>query len=163
LKAWAGEGKVTRRSVVLLVDDDPAMAEMYRMGLEAYGFQVRILPDAIDLSHAVAELKPDILVLDWDLPGVTGDEALEILRGTDKGRSLQVFMLSNFPGTRNGIIDRVFRAGATAWLEKVNTTPGELAAKLATALRVEEAPSSLEVERSGAVFPGGAMGAEPAT
>jgi len=139
------------------------MAEMYRMGLEAHGFQVTILPDAVDLSRAVAELQPDILVLDWDLPGVKGDEALERLRGTDKGRSLPVFMLSNFPGTRNGTIDRVFRAGAMAWLEKVNTRPNELAAKLATALGVEETPSSLQTERSDPALPGGAMSAEPAT
>ena len=154
---------MTRRGVVLLVDDDPAIAEMYRTGLEAHGFQVRILPDAADLSEAVSELHPDVLVLDWDLPGVKGDEALERLRGTDDGRSLPVFMLSNFPGTRNGVIDRVFRAGAMAWLEKVNTRPNELAAKLARALGMEAMPSSLDAERSDPPLPGGAISPEPAT
>jgi DNA-binding response OmpR family regulator len=154
---------MTRRGIVLFVDDDPAMADMYRMGLEAHGFQVRILPDATDLSRAVSELNPDILVLDWDLPGVKGDEALERLRGTDTGRNVPVFMLSNFPATRNGTIDRVFRAGAIAWLEKVNTKPNELAAKLAIALGLEKMPSGPQANSSDPVSPGGAKSAETAT
>ena len=74
------------------------------------------------------------MVLDWDMPALQGDEALERLRKTDAGRKLPVFMLSNFPGTRNGAIDRTFAAGALAWLEKVNTTPALLATKLTEAL-----------------------------
>jgi len=125
---------VARRGLVLLVDDDATTAEMFRLGLESDGFRVSILPHAEHLDQFVSELQPDVLVLDWDLPGVKGDEALERLRRTDNGRNLPVFMLSNFPGTRNGTVDRVFRAGAIAWLEKVNTTPSELAHKLAVAL-----------------------------
>lgn len=93
-----------------------------------------VLADAMSLSEAVDRLKPDILVLDWELPGVRGDEALERLRTSDRGLLLPVFMLSNFPGTRAGAIDRAFSAGAIAWLQKVTTTPSELAAKLGQAL-----------------------------
>ena len=119
---------------VLLVDDDPAMSDMYGMGLEHHGFRVAVLQDPTRLNETVAADPPDIVVLDWDMPGVRGDEALERLRKTDAGRKLPVFMLSNFPGTRNGAIDRTFAAGALAWLEKVNTTPALLATKLAEAL-----------------------------
>jgi len=125
---------VTSQRHVLLVDDDPAMSEMYRIGLEHHGFRVSILADATDLNDAVAAEPPDVLILDWDLPGVPGDRALERLRLTDHGRRLPVFMLSNFPGTRNGAIDRTFAAGALAWLEKVNTTPALLATKIDEAL-----------------------------
>jgi two-component system, OmpR family, phosphate regulon response regulator PhoB len=118
----------------LLVDDDPAMSDMYRIGLESHGFRVSVLTDAVKLDEAVEKESPDVLVLDWDLPLVTGDEALERLRKTPQGRGLPVFMLSNFPGTRNGAIDRIFQAGALAWLEKVNTTPTRLATKLDEAL-----------------------------
>ena len=119
---------------VLLVEDDSAMAEMYRHGLERYGFRVAVLPDAGGLNLSVEEDRPDILVLDWELPIIMGDEALERLRKADGGRDLPVFMLSNFSGTGNGAIDRAFRAGALAWLEKVHTTPALLATKLAEAL-----------------------------
>jgi DNA-binding response OmpR family regulator len=119
---------------VLLVDDDPAMADMYRLGLERKGFRVVVLPDAMKLNEMVEAEPPDVVVLDWELPVIPGDVALERLRTTPRGRSVPVFMLSNFPGTRNGAIDRTFGAGALAWLEKVNTTPAQLASKLTEAM-----------------------------
>jgi two-component system, OmpR family, phosphate regulon response regulator PhoB len=122
------------RRHVLIVDDDPAMSDMYGFGLERYGFEVEVLHDPTRLNETVEAKPPDVLVLDWDMPGLRGDEALERLRMTNAGRRLPVFMLSNFPGTRNGAIDRAFAAGAIAWLEKVNTTPALLATKLAEAV-----------------------------
>lgn len=115
---------------VLLVDDDPAIAEMYRLGLEQEGFRVTVLSDAMDLNHWVLQEHPDVVVLDWELPGVRGDGALERLRRAEYGRNVPVLMLSNFPGTSDRAIDRAFAAGAIAWLEKVNTTPPKLAGKL---------------------------------
>ena len=117
-----------------MVEDDLAMAEMYRLGLEQRGFEVTVLPDALILNDTVGETRPDILVLDWELPVIRGDEALERLRRVEHGRALPVFILSNFPGTNEGAIDRVFRAGAIAWLEKVNTTPALLATRLSEAV-----------------------------
>ena len=107
---------------------------MYRFGLERQGFAVTVLSHADDLNDQVEALRPDIVVLDWDLPGVKGDEALERLRETDRGLLVPVFMLSNFPGTSDGAIDRAFRAGAVAWLQKVRTTPSQLAEKIAEAV-----------------------------
>ena len=124
------------RRRVLLIDDDPALADMYRFGLERRGFDVTVLPQADDLNDQFEALRPDIVVLDWELPGVKGDEALERLRETDRGLLVPVFMLSNFPGTSEGAIDRAFRAGAIAWLQKVRTTPTQLAEKIAEALGV---------------------------
>lgn len=129
---------------VLLVDDDAAMAEMYRLGLERRGFRVVVAPNAANLAEVVDLERPDILVLDWELPGLRGDIALERLRTTQRGRELPVFMLSNFPGTNNGAIDRAFYYGAIAWLEKANTTPAELAVRLGEALGadlIEPAPA----------------------
>jgi len=125
---------------VLIVDDDPAMSDMYGLGLEHHGFRVAVLHDPSRLNETVEADPPDVVVLDWDMPQVRGDEALERLRKIDAGRRLPVFMLSNFPGTRNGAIDRAFAAGALAWLEKVNTTPSRLAAKLDEAFGQEAPP-----------------------
>jgi DNA-binding response OmpR family regulator len=125
---------------VLIVDDDPAMSDMYGLGLEHHGFRVAVLQDPSRLNETVEADPPDVVVLDWDMPQVRGDEALERLRTIDAGRELPVFMLSNFPGTRNGAIDRAFAAGALAWLEKVNTTPSRLAAKLDEAFGQEALP-----------------------
>jgi DNA-binding response OmpR family regulator len=125
---------------VFLVDDDAALAELYRFGLETEGFRVTVLTDALDLNVRVAEDRPDIVVLDWELPGMRGDEALERLRRTSHGSETPVFMFSNFSGTHDGTVDRAFASGAIAWLEKRSTTPPQLAAKLLEVLETSPKP-----------------------
>ncbi len=129
------QGAGTRRSKsVILVDDDRSVAEMYRLGLELHGFRVTIAGSGHDMFASLQDRAPDAIVLDYDLPGAKGDQVLEMIRRDDRTRSAVVFMLSNFPATYRGAIDRVFRAGAIAWLEKSKTDPGMLAEKLADAL-----------------------------
>ena len=123
-----------KKLYVLLIEDDKAAGEMYRLGLEMAGLRVRLLSDAVHLNAVVAADTPNALILDWDLPVVRGDVALERLRETDVGRNLPVFMLSNFPGIGDGAIDRAFAAGATAWFLKVNMPPSELAMRVVYAL-----------------------------
>ena len=133
-------GTLTGAAYVLIVDDDPAMADMYRFGLEGQGFRVEVLSSARTLNQAIEAEPPDAVILDWDLPGIRGDEALERLRETSHGRHLPVLFLSNFPGNRDGRIDRVFHSGALAWLEKINTTPTQLAQKVSEALGLPPSP-----------------------
>jgi CheY-like chemotaxis protein len=121
---------------VILVDDDVAATEMYRTGLEHDGFAVTAVHDAAALFEAMSIRLPDVVVLDWQLPGMKGDEILQRIRLDDRARALPVVMLSNYPAQKDGQIDRVFMAGALAWLEKVNTSPTLLAEKLKEALAV---------------------------
>ena len=123
-----------RAPFAMLIDDDPAVAEMYRLGLEHAGFRVVVLGDAASLFRALDAEVPDILVLDWQLPGMSGAEALELLRRSDKAALLPVVMLSNFLGDLDGAVDRVFAAGALAWLSKSLTPPSLLAERLTEAL-----------------------------
>lgn len=125
---------VERRPSVILVDDDAASAEMYRVGLEHGGFAASWVADGAGLFEAMSLGVPDIVVLDWQLPGMNGDEILLRIRLDERTRTLPVFMLSNYPAEKAGEIDRVFMAGAVAWLEKVNTPPMLLAEKLKEAL-----------------------------
>jgi two-component system phosphate regulon response regulator PhoB len=123
-----------RAPCVFLVDDDAAIAEMYRLGLENAGFRVEVLASAAALFRALGNQVPDILVLDWQLPAMSGAEALELLRRDERTVRLPVFMLSNFLGDHNGAVDRVFAAGALAWLRKSVTPPSMLAERLTEAL-----------------------------
>jgi len=129
------EGEPAGGRSVILVDDDVTTAEMYRVGLEAFGFSVTVAHDAEEMFRNIDGQVPDILVLDWHLPGMHGDEILHHIRLDERTRALPVFMLSNYPGGKDGEIDRVFLAGALAWLEKVKTPPALLAEKLTESLR----------------------------
>ena len=120
---------------VILVDDDLDVAEMYRLGLESLGFSVIVAGNSTQLFLAIDAHVPDIIVLDWELPGMRGDEILQQIRLDQRTAALPVLMLSGFPATMDGAVDRVFLAGALAWLEKTKTPPTLLAAKLTEALR----------------------------
>src|SRR5438046_10642599 len=100
---------------------------MYRLGLEAFGFHVRVESDGPGLFRAVAEEEPDIVVLDWQLPGMRGDEVLEHVRLDERTRALPVFILSNFQADVDGAVDRVFVAGEMAWFHVEKSAPPGLA------------------------------------
>lgn len=107
---------------------------MYRLGLEASGFTVIVAGNYSEFVRAVDGNRPDVVVLDWELPGMRGDEILQQIRLDPRTRAVPVLMLSNFPQPADGGVDRVFLAGAVAWLEKSKTAPIRLAGKLFEAL-----------------------------
>lgn len=114
---------------VTLVEDDSSIAEMYRIGLEDHGFDVAVRPDAPALFEALETSLPDVLVLDWNLPSMTGGQILDRLRLDARTRYLPVFILSAFPARHYAALV-ISRLGAMAWLEKTNTPPALLADKL---------------------------------
>jgi DNA-binding response OmpR family regulator len=119
---------------VILVDDDRSITDMYRLGLEFHGFKVAVAGSGDELFDTLTPQIPDAIVLDYELPGDKGDVVLQKIRLDDRTRAVPVFMLSNFPSTVDGAIDRVFAAGAMAWLQKAHTPPRVLAEKLVEAL-----------------------------
>jgi DNA-binding response OmpR family regulator len=117
-----------RRSVAL-VEDEKAVAAMYRLGLERRGFEVQTYLDAPEFFQALDHALPNVVVLDWNLGTLTGGQILERLRMDDRTRDLRVLILSNMPRSR--FADVVMsRLGVLAWLEKVKTTPADLAARV---------------------------------
>ena len=119
---------------VVLVEDDPDVAQMYRLGLELHGFRVSVSGSGAEFFGALNGQGPDVIVLDYQLPVHNGAQVLEQIRSDARIRSVPVFMLSNFPPSHEGAIDRVFQFGAIAWLEKTKTPPALLAEKLVEAL-----------------------------
>ena len=124
-----------RRLYAMMLDDDLAVAEMYRVGLEHDGFRVCVTAEAAQFFSALEREVPDVFVLDWQLPGTTGGEVLEALRRNWRTAAVPVFMLSNFSTELDGAVDRVFQAGAVAWLTKADTSPGTLARRLREGIR----------------------------
>lgn len=133
-KTAAGEQPNLRPPFVVLVDDDREIAEMYRLGLEAAGFRVKLESRPSAFLEAVASEVPDAVVLDWNMPGMYGDQVLEELRKAPATAGLPVFLLSSYLGDHDGAIDRVFALGALAWLRKSVTAPDVLARRLTQAI-----------------------------
>ncbi|MBJ7328374.1 MAG: response regulator transcription factor [Solirubrobacteraceae bacterium] len=69
-----------RRGSVLVVDDEPTIAEVVARYLERAGYDTRIAPDGADALDAVAQAPADLVVLDLMLPGIDGLEVMRRLR-----------------------------------------------------------------------------------
>jgi len=89
--------------VVLVVEDEPAQREVLTYNLEAEGFRVTRAETGDEALLQVSEDVPDIIVLDWMLPGVSGIEVCRQVKSKAETRGIPVIMLS----ARSEEVDRV--------------------------------------------------------
>lgn len=80
--------------VVLLVEDEPAQREVLAYNLEAEGFRVVQAEDGEEALQLVEEVHPDVIVLDWMLPRVSGIEVCRRLKTRPETRGIGIVMLS---------------------------------------------------------------------
>jgi len=79
---------------VLLVEDDPAQREVLSYNLVAEGFSVRCAENGEEAMLMVAEALPDLVILDWMMPLMSGIEVCRQLKSRDETRHIPVIMLS---------------------------------------------------------------------
>jgi CheY-like chemotaxis protein len=70
---------------ILVVDDEEHICELYKMELEDEGYSVTMADSGKEALAAVERNSPDLIVLDIQMPGLSGVEILETLVGRDKG------------------------------------------------------------------------------
>jgi DNA-binding response OmpR family regulator len=109
---------------VLLIEDDTALAEMYRHKLERDGYTVRVAGDGERANRMIDEQTPDLIFLDIRLPKMDGLVFLEMLRSVERTRNIPVVIVSNY--SERDLVSRGFQLGALDYLVKSQTTPGQL-------------------------------------
>ncbi len=82
------------RPLVLVVEDEAALATMLRYNLEKQGFRVEEAADGQEALNRVSETQPDIVLLDWMLPALSGIEVCRQLRRRSATRDLPVIMVT---------------------------------------------------------------------
>jgi DNA-binding response OmpR family regulator len=102
------------------VEDDAAIAEMYRIQLEVDGYRVRIARTAADALTAIDRCSPDLVLLDVLLPGSDGFSVLEHLH-TTADKAPPVVILSNYGEPE--MMDRGRSLGALDYFVKSRITP----------------------------------------
>jgi two-component system phosphate regulon response regulator PhoB len=127
-------------SDVLVVEDEPAIAELIAMNLRHAGHAVTIVGDAEAAVAAVDRVLPDLVLLDWMLPGRSGVTLARQWRSQPRTRELPIIMLT----ARSEESDRVggLDAGADDYLVKPFSM-SELMARMRAVLR-RRAPEALE-------------------
>jgi len=118
-----GKGRPVLR--ILLVEDDPAVAELYSIRLELDGHSVVIAGDGEAALEAARGGRPQLIFLDIRLPKLDGIAVLTALKKDPTTAAIPVVMLSNYG--RKEIVEHALRLGATDFRIKSRTTPTELA------------------------------------
>jgi len=130
---------------ILLVEDDPAVAGMYRLKLEMEGYRVTVSADGEEGLRVAREQKPNLIFLDVRLPRMDGMTVLEAMRGDDRTRHIPVVILSNYG--EPPLIERGLRLGAREYLLKSETTPSSVAARARTYAKKTPAPGEKPAPR----------------
>lgn len=117
---------------IAVVEDEEALSELLRYNLEAEGYQVTAIMRGDEAELALRENVPDLLILDWMLPGVSGIELCRRLRQWPETEQLPIIMLT----ARGEESERVrgLSVGADDYVVKPFSTP-ELLARVKATLR----------------------------
>jgi two-component system phosphate regulon response regulator PhoB len=82
------------RRTILVVEDEAALATLLRYNLERQGFRVEEASDGLEALNKVAEAPPDLVLLDWMLPSLSGLEVCRQIRRRSGSRDLPVIMVT---------------------------------------------------------------------
>jgi two-component system phosphate regulon response regulator PhoB len=126
------DGKGDRAPRILVVEDEAALAYLLVYNLEAEGYQVEHVDNGDEAELRIAETPPDLVILDWMLPGVSGLEICRRLRSREGARDMPVIMLTA-RGEENERV-RGLSVGADDYVVKPFSTP-ELMARVRALLR----------------------------
>ncbi|MCX5513573.1 phosphate regulon transcriptional regulatory protein PhoB [Kaistia algarum] len=117
---------------VMVVEDEEALSLLLRYNLEAEGYTVDVVPRGDDAETRLRETVPDLLLLDWMLPGISGIELCRRLRARDVTRTLPIIMLTARGEEQERI--RGLSTGADDYVVKPFSVP-ELMARVRAILR----------------------------
>jgi two-component system phosphate regulon response regulator PhoB len=118
--------------LILIVEDEPAQREVLAYNIRAEGFQVLTAAAGDEALIAVRETPPDVIILDWMLPNVSGIEVCRQLKTATATSRIPIIMLS----ARSEDVDKVrgLETGADDYISKPYSV-AELLARLRTQLR----------------------------
>ena len=130
---------------LMIVDDDPQLLDFLRTLLEPWGFKLTLLDDPLQFWDTLEQTVPDLLILDVDMPELSGIDLCQVVRNDLRWANLPVLFLSGSSDVQ--IVQRVFTAGADDYLKKP-ITGQELIARILNRLeRSSYISKSIQQER----------------
>lgn len=113
---------------ILLVEDDTALASVYRSRLELEGFEVDHVANGELALSRILEYKPDLVVLDAMMPKVNGFDVLDIVRNTPETTNTRVIMLTALSQPKDK--ERAQSLGADDYLVKSQVVIGDVVERI---------------------------------
>ncbi|MGQ0508313.1 MAG: ATP-binding protein [Myxococcaceae bacterium] len=143
LAGFTPESTPSAKATIWAVEDSPLLLDTLTASLSGR-YQVEGFSDGESLLEAIATRRPDLLLLDWQLPGISGLEVLKFLRGSFDEVSLPVLMLTT-KGAHEDLIAGL-SAAANDYLTKPYDEP-ELLARINTLITVRRTAAEAELAR----------------
>jgi DNA-binding response OmpR family regulator len=109
---------------IAIIEDDPTISQMYRLKFEADGFDVRMASNGKIGVELVKTFKPDIILLDIQMPEMDGAEALKRIRANNSSKDTPVIILTNL-GEEEAPAD-MRTLGISSYIVKANNTPRQV-------------------------------------
>ena len=118
---------------ILVIEDDKFLRELISQKLIKEGYEAVKVADGEKGVKAVKEEKPDLILLDLVLPGISGFEALAQIKEDPVLAEIPVIVLSNL--SQKNDIEKALKMGADDYLVKAYKTPDEIVEKIASVLK----------------------------
>jgi DNA-binding response OmpR family regulator len=109
---------------ILLVEDDEALASVYKSRLDIEGFDTRGVYNGEDALSAAIDFKPDLILLDAMMPKISGFDVLDILRNTPETARIRVIMLTALSQPKDK--ERAEALGVNDYLVKSQVVIGDV-------------------------------------
>ena len=113
---------------ILLVEDDDALASVYRARLELEGFDIREVANGEDALSATLDYKPDLILLDAMMPKISGFDVLDILRNTPETANVRIIMLTALSQLKDK--ERAEGLGVDDYMVKSQVVIGDVVARV---------------------------------
>ncbi|MDP2812153.1 MAG: response regulator [bacterium] len=113
---------------VLIVEDDEFLLQMYATKLELESFKVLEATTGLQGLKVAQKEIPDLILLDLNLPELSGFEVLAQLKREDNTKNIKVLILTNYSQKEN--IDKCLELGADDYLIKAHFVPSEVIKKI---------------------------------
>ncbi len=111
---------------IAIIEDDPTISQMYRMKFEADGFDVRMAGNGKIGVDLVKSFKPDIILLDIQMPEMDGAAALKLIREHKGSKDTPVIILTNLG--EEEAPSEMRSLGISSYIVKANNTPRQVVA-----------------------------------
>lgn len=117
-----------QKKKLLLVEDDVALANVYRSRLELEGFEIREVHNGEDALSEAVSYKPDLILLDAMMPKISGFDVLDILRNTPETTNIRVIMLTALSQPKDR--ERAESLGVDDYLVKSQVVIGDVVERI---------------------------------
>jgi CheY-like chemotaxis protein len=121
------------KKVILLVEDDAFVGDIYQTKLGQMGYIVQVAENGLEAMKLVGRKAPDLILLDIVMPYMDGIEVLKKLKEKDEWKSIPVVLLTNLSEKEK--VEEGLSLGAKDYLIKSHFTPSEVVEKVKTLLK----------------------------